>query len=165
MTDSKPSKSERKRTQTMLQDLGEQLIELQDDLLDGLSLDERLYDAIRDARRMKSHEARRRQKQYIGKLMRDVDAAPINALFAKLKADDRRQKRVFNNAERWRDKLAKEGREALQAFEAETGLAHPELAKLLDELDGCHNDRIESTLRHKLFRHVHQVLAARVTSG
>ena len=58
----------------MLQELGEQLIGLQDDLLDSLALDERLCAAILEARRMKSHEALRRQKQYIGKLMRDVDA-------------------------------------------------------------------------------------------
>ena len=165
MTDSKPSKSERKRTQALLQDLGEQLIGLQDDMLDGLTLDERLRTAIREARRMKSNEARRRQKQFIGKLMRDVDAEPINALFATLKTDDRRQKRVFANAERWRDRLLKEGREASQAFEAETGHADPELANLLDELDRCHSDRLESTLRRKLFRRIHETLAAGVTDG
>ena len=149
----------------MLQNLGEQLIGLQDDLLDSLALDDRLYAAILEARRMKSHEARRRQKQYIGKLMRDVDAEPINALFARIKADDRCQKRVFTNAERWRDRLVKEGRQAVQEFEAETGLDDPELAKLLDELNRTHSDRMESTLRRKLFRHVHATLAANVTDG
>ena len=165
MTDSKPSKSERKRTQTQLQELGEQLIGLQDDLLDGLSLDERLRKAILDARRMKSHEARRRQKQYIGKLMRDVDAEPINALFTSLKADDRRQKRIFANAERWRDRLLTEGTEAVQAFEEDSGQPDPELASLLVELDGCQSDRLESTLRRKLFRRIHATLAAGVTDG
>jgi ribosome-associated protein len=149
----------------MLQDLGEQLIGLQDDLLDSLSLDESLRAAILEARRMKSHEARRRQKQYIGKLMRDVDAEPINALFARLKADDRREKRVFANAERWRDRLLKDGTEALQAFEEDTGQPDPELASLLIELDGCHSDRLESTLRRKLFRRIHATLAAGVTDG
>ena len=165
MTDSKPSKSERKRTQTMLQDLGEQLIGLQDDLLDSLSLEERLHAAILEARRMKSHEARRRQKQFIGKLMRDLDPEPINALFAKLKADDRRHKREFANAERWRDRMVKEGHEAVQAFENETGQADPELTKLLDELHDCHSDRVESTLRRNLFRRIHAKLAAAVTDG
>ncbi len=165
MTDSKPSKSERKRSQALLQDLGEQLIGLHDDLLDGLTLDERLRTAIREARRMTSNEARRRQKQFIGKLMRDVDAEPINTLFAKRKADDRRHKRVFANAERWRDRLLKEGREASRVFEAETGHVDPELANLLDELDRCHSDRTESTLRRKLFRRIHETLAAGVRDG
>jgi ribosome-associated protein len=149
----------------MLQDLGEQLIGLQDDLLDSLALDERLCAAILEARRMKSHEALRRQKQYIGKLMRDADAEPINALLAQLKTDERRQKRVFSNAERWRDRIVKGGREAAQAFEAETGHMDAELTRLVDELDRCHSDRMESTLRRKLFRRIHATLVAGVTDG
>jgi len=165
VTDSKPSKSERKRAQTALQELGEQLIGLQDDLLDSLSLDERLCAAIADAKRMKSNEALRRQKQYIGKLMRDVDAEPINVLLSKLKADDRRKKRVFANAERWRDRLLKQGPEALQAFEAETSHADLELASLIEELNRSLSDRTETTLRRKLFRRLHEILAARGTDG
>lgn len=160
MTDLKPSKSQRKRSQTALQDLGEQLIGLPDELLDSLSLDERLYDAIQEARRMKSHEAQRRQKQFIGKLMRDVDQAPIHALLARLRGDDRRQKRIFANAERWRDRLVSEGRDALRAFEVESGQVSEELAALLEELEFATSDRSENTIRHNIFRRVHDVLAA-----
>jgi len=160
VTDLKPSKSQKKREQTARQDLGEQLIGLPDELLDSLSLDERLYDAIHAARRMKSHEAQRRQKQFIGKLMRDIDQAPIHALLASLRGEDRRQKRVFANAERWRDKLVREGREALQAFEAETGQVSKELATLLEALKLATSDRSETTIRRRIFRRVHDVLAA-----
>lgn len=160
MTESKPSKSERKRAETERQHLGEQLIGLQDELLDSLSLDDRLYDAIHDARRMKSREAQRRQRQYIGKLMRDVDPDPIVALLARLKADDRRQKRVFANAERWRDQLVNQGQEALQAFDAETGQPSTEISVLLAELEQAGSDREEATLRRKLFRSIHATLAA-----
>ena len=107
MTELKPSKSQKKRVQTALQDLGEQLIDLSDEQLASLSLDERLSYAVQEARRMKSHEAKRRQKQYIGKLMRDIDQEPIHALLSSLKRNDRRQKRVFANAERWRDRLVR----------------------------------------------------------
>ena len=160
MTDLKPSKSQKKRAQTALQDLGEQLIDLPDEHLESLSLDERLYDAIQGARRMKSHEAQRRQKQFIGKLMRDVDQAPIDTLLARLNGDDRRQKRIFANAERWRDRLVAEGHEALQAFEAETGQVGEELADLLGELKFATSDRTETTIRRNIFRRVHDVLAA-----
>lgn len=160
MTDSKPSKSERKRAEAERQQLGEALIGLQDELLASLSLDELLYEAIHDARRMKSHEAQRRQRQFIGKLMRNMDPEPIVALLARLKADDRRQKRVFADAERWRDRLVNQGRQALQAFNAETGQSGADLDALLAELERAGSDREETTIRRKLFRCVHETLAA-----
>jgi len=165
VTDLNPSKSQKKRMQTALQDLGEQLIGLSDDLLASLSLDERLNYAIQEARRMKSHEAKRRQKQYIGKLMRDIDQEPIQALLSSLKVDDRQQKRIFANAERWRDRLVREQHDALQAFEAETGHADSALAALLADLERATSDRSETTIRRNIFRHVHDVLVAASEDG
>ncbi len=165
MTESKPSKSKRKRANAERQHLGEQLIGLQDELLSSLSLDERLFEAIHDARQMKSHEAQRRQRQFIGKLMRNVDVEPIKTLLTRLKADDRRQKRVFANAERWRDRLVSEGHQALHDFDAQTGRSNAELGALLAELGNAGSDRQESTIRRKLFRCVHETLAACPTDG
>ena len=108
MTDSKPSKSERKRRQLELQQLGEQLIALNDSELASLSLDERLETAIRNATRITSRGALRRQKQLIGKLMRDLDPAPIRAALALLRVDENRDKRLFAKAARWRDRLIRE---------------------------------------------------------
>ena len=73
-----PSKSSRKREMAALQDLGEQLVALPVDRLKKVPLPEALYDAIRAAQGFKM-EARRRQLQYIGKLMRKIDPAPIQA--------------------------------------------------------------------------------------
>ena len=165
MTESKPSKSQRKREQTELQVIGEQLLDLPEDLLASLQLDERLIEALDNAKRMKSHEALRRQKQYIGRLMRDVDPEPVKALFAQLKADDRRQKRVFANAERWRDRLVQEGHDALHAFESETEQTDSVLAELLNQYARATSDRSETTTRRKIFRRVHETLAARATDG
>ena len=75
-----PSKSARKRDALALQKLGEELIEAPDELLDRLGLPERLVDAIRLARRITSRGAMVRQRQFIGKLMRGVDPAPIEQL-------------------------------------------------------------------------------------
>ena len=149
-----------KRRQRALQALGEQLIGLGDDQFDGLDLPERLRDAIHDARRMKSREALRRQKQYIGKLMRDVDAQPIQALFDRLRADDRREKRLFTNAERWRDRIARDMHAGLDAFEADCGDAQPQIRDIVDALDRAPSDRIERGLRKSLFREIHRVLVA-----
>lgn len=74
-----PSKSQRKREMTALQDLGAELVALSKERLAKIEMPERLRDAVLEAQRISKHEARRRQMQYIGKLMRDVDAEPLRA--------------------------------------------------------------------------------------
>lgn len=76
---SKPSKSARKREMEALQDMGEHLVALSTDQLKKIDLPDDLRAAVRDAQRFTSHGARRRQMQYIGKLMRSVDPEPIQA--------------------------------------------------------------------------------------
>ena len=84
MTELKPSKSARKREFLALQKLGEDLISLKESDLLEIELDEDLLEAVLAARRIKSHGALRRQKQYIGKLMRRVDPEPIRAAISRL---------------------------------------------------------------------------------
>ena len=85
MDDTKPSKSARKREYLALQKLGEDLITLRESDLLSLPLEEDLLEAVQEARRIKAHGGLRRQKQYIGKLMRHVDAEPINAALERLR--------------------------------------------------------------------------------
>lgn len=85
MTELKPSKSARKREYIALQKLGEDLIALKDSDLDGLPLDDNLREAVQEARLIKAHGALRRQKQYIGKLMRHIDPEPLRIEMAKLR--------------------------------------------------------------------------------
>jgi len=84
VTDLKPSKSARKREFLALQKLGEGLIALHESDIREIGLDEELLEAILDARQIKSHSALRRQKQYIGKIMRHVDPEPIRAAIKRL---------------------------------------------------------------------------------
>jgi ribosome-associated protein len=79
-----PSKSARKREAHALQKLGEDLVALRAADLARLPLPETLRDAIDEARRLTSRGALARQRQYIGKLMRDIDVAPIQAALAAL---------------------------------------------------------------------------------
>ncbi|MDJ0813199.1 MAG: ribosome biogenesis factor YjgA [Woeseiaceae bacterium] len=158
MTDPKPSKSARKRQQIQLQKLGEELIDLSDSDLESFGLDQRIVDAVRAARSIRSHGALRRQKQLIGKLMRDLDPEPIRAGLAALRADDLAAKRVFANAEQWRDRLLREGAAAVAAFEQETGQPESGLARLLADNEVAISDRAEKTLRREIFRRVHEIL-------
>jgi len=85
VTELKPSKSARKREHQALQKLGEELITIRRSDLDSLPLDDTLRDAVREAGEIKAHGALRRQKQYIGKLMRNIDPEPIRAGLQKLR--------------------------------------------------------------------------------
>ena len=85
MTELKPSKSALKREYIALQKLGEEHISLKESDLEGLPLDDNLHEAIMEARQIKAHGALRRQKQYIGKLMRHIDPEPLRAAVAKLR--------------------------------------------------------------------------------
>lgn len=85
MTELKPSKSARKREYLAAQKLGEELITLKPSELDQLPLDEDLLQAVVEARQIKAHGALRRQKQYIGKLMRELDAEPIRSALLELR--------------------------------------------------------------------------------
>ncbi len=165
MPEPKPSKSERKREQLELQTLGEKLAGLPDEELEALEIGERLTQAILELRRLKSHEALRRQKQFIGKLMREVDPAPIRAIFADRSADLVRNRRRFVTAERWRDRLRAEGRPALEAFRAETSMPTEAIARILDELKTTQHERTERHLHRALFREIHAALVARAADG
>ncbi len=101
----RPSKGALKRQAEELQELGEALIDLPDEALDQLPLPEILRDALVNARRFTSHGARLRQRQYIGKLMRKVDAAPIRAAIDARRRRERVAARHFRRTEIWRNRL------------------------------------------------------------
>lgn len=161
MTQPKPSKSARKREQLELQQLGEQLIELPADELLSLPIEERLRDAVVAASKIRAHAALRRQKQLIGKLMRGCDPEPIRRALEARAADDRRAKRVFADAERWRDRLVNGGNEILYAFCEQSGAPSATLADLLGQIRRAPSERVEKGLRRQLFREIHDALLAR----
>jgi ribosome-associated protein len=101
----RPSKTQRKQAMHDLQALGARLAELKEAQLASIGLDERLLEAIREARRIRSHEARRRQLQFVGKLMREVDAEPIRAWFAALDGASAAATAAHHRVERWRERL------------------------------------------------------------
>ncbi len=108
-----PSKSMRKRDAAAAQDLGTRLIALKETELVALNLPETLHDAILLAKRITSRGGLARQRQYIGKLMRDIDPAPIEAALnveSRASAQDaEKHKRI----EAWRARLLTEGPAAL----------------------------------------------------
>jgi ribosome-associated protein len=99
------SKSARKRQARGLQDIGAALTRLRPDQLARIDMPDELREAIGACRKMTKHEAIRRQLQLIGRIMRNLDAAPIAAQLEALHAPSHRQTALFHRAERWRDDL------------------------------------------------------------
>jgi ribosome-associated protein len=101
----RPSKTRRKQESHDLQSLGEALLELPDEHVATLGLAEPLVDALRAARRIKSHEARRRHMQLIGKLMRSADVELARAAVLERQLGRARDSLALHQAERWRAEL------------------------------------------------------------
>ena len=100
-----PSKTQLKAEAGEKQALGEALITLRADLMARLDLPEKLLDALAQARRITNFEGRRRQMQFIGKLMRPLDAEPIRAAIDEQANGSADLTLALHLAEQWRDKL------------------------------------------------------------
>ena len=109
----KKSRTQLKKEAIALQKIGEKLVQLADEQLQRMDLPARLTDAICDIRTMTSHGARRRQMQYIGSLMRDVDVAPIEKALLDIEQGDYQRARAFHRVESWRDRLVDGDDEAM----------------------------------------------------
>jgi ribosome-associated protein len=112
------SKTDLKRESEQLQKLGEQLLTLREDLFEALSLDEKLVDALAEMKRITNFEGRRRQSQYVGKLMRGLDEEQLQAIREALDAQHQgsaQETMALHEAEKWRDDLIA-GDDALQRW-------------------------------------------------
>ncbi|MEW5967043.1 MAG: ribosome biogenesis factor YjgA [Pseudomonadota bacterium] len=110
-----PSKSQKKREVEALQDLGAELVKLPDAQFKRIELPEDLRQAVADCRRITQNGALRRQKQFIGKLMRAIDPAPIQAQLDAFKGVSAAENARLHQAEKWREKLIADN-EALTLF-------------------------------------------------
>ena len=128
----RPSKSQRKREMTALQDLGESLLRLTPAALARIDLPEALREAIGEAARLGSHEARRRHLQYIGKLMRQVDPVALRAAIGNATGESKESVALMHRCERLRDALL-----------ADDGA----LDGVLAELPGADAQQLRSTIR------------------
>lgn len=162
MSVSKPSKSARKREYLALQALGERLIDLNAEQLARIPLDDQLLQAVITAQGMKSHGALRRQKQLIGKLMRQVNPEPIRIALDAFGRKDRLAKEIFHESEQWRDRIAGEGAAALAEFLAFTGTENRELMQQSRAHDAATDDKKRRLIRRRIFSEIHRELTAKM---
>ena len=101
------SKSQIKRDMLALQQAGLRLTQLNDRQLATIELEPILLNAIHDFQSIRKNEAKRRQLQYIGRIMRNVDAEPILHAINTFESGKKENTQHFHNIERWRDQLLK----------------------------------------------------------
>lgn len=139
-----PSKSQRKRDMHALQDLGAQLLALSNDKLNKLKLNDNLLMAIKEAQDMNAREGKRRQLQYIGKLMRFEDAEHISQQLDLWENGSKTQAKAMHRLEALRDLLLRDDN-ALTDFFNEFPLADPQSFRTL-----VRNARREVTQNNEL---------------
>lgn len=130
-----PSKTKVKQQMHDLQDIGEQLVELSNDRLKELDLPERLYDAVHEMKRINKFGAQRRQMQFIGRLMREVETAPIVAKLEVWSGKSHQHIAWLHQIERWRDRLLED---------------EAALTELLAENPGADAQRLRALIRNAL---------------
>ncbi len=133
----RPSKSQRKRDMTALQKLGEELVAQPRERLERVDMPDNLRDAVYAAQRISSHEGRRRQLQFIGRLMRDVATGPIEAAIAVWGGESHAETARLHTLERWRTRLLIDD-------------------KALDSLSATHSAALNPMTMQKLRLHIRQ---------
>ena len=110
------SRTDLKRESDELQDLGKELLTLRADLLNGIGLPDKLIGALAEAKRITNFEGKRRQMQFVGKLMRKITPEQVQATRAALttqRSGSAEEKLALHLAEQWRDRLI--GQDSAQA--------------------------------------------------
>jgi ribosome-associated protein len=157
--EARQSKSARKREAASLQELGVELAGLPDPEIAALDLPDKLFAALRDLKRLPSHGAQLRQRQYIGKLMRDIDPAPVLAKLAERKLRHDSEIRRFQLVERWRDRLLSERATALtELLEEYPGADRAALTRLLEKAERERVDQRAPAAARELFAFLRQLL-------
>jgi len=125
------SKTQRKKEMHELQALGAELVELSESQLATLSLPQDLAAAVREAQRITSHEAKRRQMQYIGRLMREVDAEPIRERLAAIIGHSAQETARYRRLEALRERLLGDDAALTEYLASHAGADSQELRALI----------------------------------
>jgi ribosome-associated protein len=111
-----PSKSQLKRDSHALQSMGKELVEMPEGKLQKFNLSDSLKEAVYEARKLKSREAKRRHLQYIGKLMRLSNIDEIQNTLDKMDHQSLTYRQYFKQLEVWRERIITQGNEGIEAF-------------------------------------------------
>ena len=153
------SKSQLKRESEALQKLGEELVELPASQLAKIPMPEELADAVDLARRISARGGRKRQLQYIGKVMRQIDAEPIEKAMDALRNEHLRENARLHTLEQWRDRLIAEGDAALsELLEHQPNADRQHLRQLMRNAQQEAKKNKPPKSARELFRYLREVM-------
>lgn len=163
--DDSPSRSEKKRRSAALQTLGEEVAALPPAAQADLPLSPDMHDALALLARITDREGRRRQLQFIGRLMREEDADAIRQALAARSAAHQADTADFRRTEQWRDRLLREPAESLPALLSALAAALPGAdaaltARLRELVPVARAEQGAPHARRELFRLLRQGLSA-----
>lgn len=149
------SRTQKKQQALRLQRLGERLVALSPEQAAAIAMPEELAAAVTAAREMHKHGARRRQLQYVGALMRELDPEPIEAALANLTRGNRQEVRQFKQVEAWRDALlAGEGAVMAEIREACSGVEMDRIENLVAQARAAKATPAKRKAARRLFRYL-----------
>lgn len=150
------SKTQMKKRMNELQDLGMELTKLSNETLKKIGLPEDLHEAVREYKKITSNGATKRQTQYIGRLMRDIDPQPIRDFLARLKGENSAHNAFLQRVEQARERLLADD-DALTAFVAEH--PHADVGQLRTLIRNTRKEK-EQNKPPKNFRALYQEIKA-----
>ncbi|NIB41853.1 DUF615 domain-containing protein [Pseudomaricurvus alkylphenolicus] len=156
------SKTEIKREMAELQELGTKIVELSEKYISRIPLEGQLAEAIHQARGMKHREGRRRQLQFIGKLMRKAENIDdIRAAYQKIVNIGQEHTKIQHQCEQWRDKLMDDGNSALQGFINDFPAANVQhLRQLIRNAQKERSQQKPPSSARKLFKYIRELIEA-----
>ena len=165
--DARPSKTAQKKAMLALQRLGEELVALSPRELAAVPMPPELADAVQEARRIKSREGKRRQLQYIGRVMRGIDPTAIEQALDDLKQGQRALAQRFHQLEQLRDELLAAGPEGTdRAMERYPTADRQHLRQLLRQAQREQAQDKPPAAARKLFRYLRELEeGSRLDSG
>lgn len=154
-----PSKSSLKRESHAMQDLGGELLELSNENLQKLDLPPELYEAIRVGKTITAHGGLRRQKKFIGKLLRNLDPESIRAGIASIKHEGADAVRTQHLCEDWRKRMLAEGDSVVNEFiESHPGADRQKLRQLVRDGQREREGGESPRSARALFRYIREIL-------
>ena len=156
------SKSQRKRDMLALQSLGERLVQLSSEQIHQLDLPTELRDAVFEAQSIRQRGALRRQLQYIGRLMRSIDAQTVQAKLDQQTSHSAAETAFFHRVEHWREQLLHDEQTAMTAFFREYPHAD---RQQLRQLVGSTKKELSQNKSSGQFRKLFQFLRATMSAN
>jgi len=148
MESSRPSKTKQKRKMEELQNIGKALVELPKDLLKKLDLPESLRDQVLEARKISQNGAKRRQLQFIGKIMRNIEVEPIQIQLDQLKQPSAQKVKLLHAAESWRNKMINNENGFEEFIALYPNVDSKKLEEMISSCRGVVNSRSKSSYRN-----------------